>query len=303
MPFRKLGRTGVEVSVLAYGGLELYGHAFRGQRGIAADEADAVLRALLESGINYVDTSPDYGQSESYLGEYLSAHRDDWFVASKCGCQVGAREVSQSANDTHDYHPATIIAAAEQSLRRLQTDHLDLVQLHMNPSRTVLESTGAVEALLDLQQQGKTRFIGCSSGLPELMDHIDMGVFDVFQLPYSGLDREHEHAISVAAGEGSGVVIRGSFGTERPSAASRPKRLDWHTLESDVFVDLRGGMSVYEFMLRFTISHPDVTAAIIGTKRPVALASNVAAATRGRLPPDVYENAKRLFDLLGSNAT
>jgi aryl-alcohol dehydrogenase-like predicted oxidoreductase len=62
-------------------------------------------------------------------------------------------------------------------------------------------------------------------------------------------------------------------------------------------------MSVYEFMLRFTISHPDVTAAIIGTKRPVALASNVAAATRGRLPPDVYENAKRLFDLLGSNAT
>jgi aryl-alcohol dehydrogenase-like predicted oxidoreductase len=184
----------------------------------------------------------------------------------------------------------------------LRTDHLDLLHIHMNPSRTVLESTGAVEALLDLQKRGMTRFLGCSSGLPELVDHIDMDVFDVFQLPYSGIDRQHENAISDTARSGAGVVIRGSFGTDRVSAASRPRRLDWSVLESDTFAALRGSMSAHEFMLRFTISHPDVTTAIVGTKRPDELASNVAAATQGPLAPDHYEAAKQFFASLGSTA-
>lgn len=303
VPRRVLGRTGVEVSTLAYGGLELYGPPYRTQPGVTVEEADAVLRALLDSGVNYVDTAPDYGESEAYLGKYLSEFREEWFIASKCGCPTGQREQSVTTSDAHpahDYRPASIVAGVEQSLHRLRTDYLDLVQIHMNPSRHVLESTGAVETLQDLQTQGKVRFIGCSSVLPELNDQVGMGVFDVFQVPYSGIDRQHENAVTEAARSGAGVVIRGSYGTNRSSAARRPRRLDWTVLEGPVFLELRDGMSPFEFLLRFTISHPDGTAAIVGTKSPVELASNVAAVKRGPLTADTYEEAKRLFTELGS---
>lgn len=304
IPLRKLGRTGAEVSVLAYGSLELYGPPFRGQPGVTAEEVDAIMRALIDSGVNYVDTGPDYGQAEETIGKYLSAHRDDWFIASKCGCVETDMDQPRAVGDPippHDYRPATIIANVEESLRRLRTDHLDLLQIHMNPSRTVLESLGTVEALLTLQEQGKTKFIGCSSGLPELRDHIEMGVFDAFQLPYSAIDRQHERAISDAVASGAGVVTRGAFGPDRASAALRPGRLEWSVLDSPAVLELRDGMSPYEFMLRFTISHPDVTAAMVGTKRPSELASNIAAVSRGPLAPDVYERTKALLQSLGSS--
>ena len=74
-----------------------------------------------------------------------------------------------------------------------------MVQFPGGPSKEELEKNGAVEALLDLKREGKVRFIGISSVLPNLADHIAMGVFDVFQIPYSALERKHEEAISQAA--------------------------------------------------------------------------------------------------------
>ena len=86
----------------------------------------------------------------------------------------------------------------------MRTDHLDLVQFHISPSRDTLEENGAVDALIELRDEGKTRFIGMSGTLPNLVDHIDMGVFDAFQIPYSALERDHEDAIHDAAVAGLG---------------------------------------------------------------------------------------------------
>jgi aryl-alcohol dehydrogenase-like predicted oxidoreductase len=85
-----------------------------------------------------------------------------------------------------------------QSLARMKTDHLDVVQFHASPSQQTLEEHGALDALLDLREAGKVRFIGMSGTLPHLTDHIEMGVFDVFQIPYSAVEREHEAAIATA---------------------------------------------------------------------------------------------------------
>ena len=92
---------------------------------------------------------------------------------------------------------------------RMKTDHLDVVQFHSSPSRQTLEEHGGLEALLELKEAGKVRFIGMSGTLPHLSDHIAMGVFDVFQIPYSAVEREHEAAIASAAQKGAGIVIRG----------------------------------------------------------------------------------------------
>ena len=120
------------------------------------------------------------------------------------------------ARRPHDYSYANVRDGVLQSLRRLRTDHLDLVQFHLSPSREVMEADGGIDALRQLQQEGHVRFIGSSSTLPHLPDHIAMGVFDAFQVPYSLLDRSHEDAIASAADAGAGVIIRGGVARGQP---------------------------------------------------------------------------------------
>ena len=220
---RPLGRTGADVTILGYGAMELRGQP-RGPA-IDDDEAGKLLGAVLDSGINLIDTSIDYGRSEELIGRYIGHRRDEYFLASKCGCLL-----EQPAGATppypHDYSPGNVRAGIEQSLRRLGTDRLDLVQVHMSPSRAQLEADHTVETMLSLRDEGKVRFIGMSGILPNLPDHIAMGVFEVFQIPYSAVQREHEELITAAAARGAGTLIRGGAARgapaeERPGARGR----------------------------------------------------------------------------------
>jgi aryl-alcohol dehydrogenase-like predicted oxidoreductase len=301
---RTLGDTGAKVTILGYGAMELRGQP-RGPE-IADGDAGRLLNAVLDGGINLLDTSPDYGRSEELIGTYVGHRRDEFFLASKCGCLL---EVPADATPPypHDYRPENVRADVEQSLRRLLTDHLDLVQVHMSPSKATLEENHTVETLKDLQAEGKVRSIGMSGILPNLPDHIAMGVFDVFQIPYSAVQRNHEELITAAADAGAGTLIRG--GAAR-GAASADK--NWRTgpLSQDPGVGQRNwetsgiagllseaGMSNMEFVLRFTLSHPGLSTTIVGTSNPVHLAGNIAVAERGPLPADLYEEAKKRLPL------
>ena len=301
LPKRQLGRTGLQVTTLGYGGLELSGRpssrpAEVRNRDITEAEAERILNAVLDAGINYLDTAIDYGLSEERIGKYVAHRRSEYVLASKCGCIVGAQPTA-SARGGHVYTPENILAGVEQSLRRLRTDYLDVVQFHSSPSRAQMEEHGGLEALMDLKRQGKARFIGVSGELPHLREQIAMGVFDVFQISYSGLEREHEELMSEAARAGAGVVVRSGVGRGSPGKQAGDLWEAWQKAEVD---DLLGEMSPMEFMLRFTITHPDLHTTIVGTTNPAHLADNVRAATRGPLPRDLYEEAKRRFAAMGS---
>jgi aryl-alcohol dehydrogenase-like predicted oxidoreductase len=151
-------------------------------RDVTEEQSERILNAVLDAGINYIDTSIDYGLSEERIGRHISGRRSEFFLASKCGCVVGD-QAAPGERLGHVYTPENIIAGVNQSLARMKTDYLDVVQFHGSPSRQELEETGGLDALLDLQKQGKVRFIGMSSTLPNLKDHVDMGAFDVFQIP------------------------------------------------------------------------------------------------------------------------
>jgi aryl-alcohol dehydrogenase-like predicted oxidoreductase len=185
LPKRKLGRTGLEVTMLGYGAMELRG-APRA-RDISESQAETILNAVLDAGINYIDTSIDYGLSEERIGRYIGNRRGSYYLASKCGCLVGAAPAPRGQTSPHVFTRDNVVAGVEQSLRRMKTDYLDLVQFHISPSRQTLEENGALDALLELQAAGKVRFVGMSGTLPHLRDHIAMGVFDVFQIPYSDI--------------------------------------------------------------------------------------------------------------------
>ena len=298
IPTRPLGSTGYDVTILGYGAMELRGLP-RGPE-ISDEDAGRLLNALLDSGINLIDTSIDYGRSEELIGRYVSSRRDEYFLASKCGCLLDLPPDAEPPFP-HDWSAANVRAGIEQSLRRLQTDHLDLLQVHLSPSRERMESDGTIEEMTALRDEGKVRFLGMSGLLPHLPDHIDMGVFDVFQIPYSAVQRDHEQLIARAAEGGAGVLVRGGAARGAPSddkawkvppigLAEGEARERWDEAGID---DLLDGMSRMEFTLRFTLSHPGLSSTIVGTSRLDHLESNVAMASRGPLPPDVYEEAKR----------
>jgi aryl-alcohol dehydrogenase-like predicted oxidoreductase len=293
LPTRTLGRTGIEATVLGFGAMELRGpDSGRRRRPITPEQAGRVLNDVLDQGINYIDTSIDYGTSEEFIGEFISDRRGEYFLASKCGCLVGAPPAAPDQRQSHVFTKENIVAGVEQSLRRMKTDYLDVVQLHASPSMETLEAEDVVATLLELKADGKVRFIGSSSTLPNIAAHVALDVFDVFQIPYSALERDHEAVISEAADHGAGTVIRGGVARGEPGAGNGAEDV-WAAYERADLDALADGASRSEFMLRFTISHPALSTTIVGTLNPDHLAENVVAAKKGPLPADVYAEAKR----------
>jgi aryl-alcohol dehydrogenase-like predicted oxidoreductase len=290
---RTLGRTGLPVTVLGYGAMELRGPAHWRKRDIPESQAGTVLNGVLDAGINFVDTSIDYGTSEELIGKYISGRRSEYFLASKCGCIVDAPQAqTRDQRPSHDFTRENIRRGVENSLRRLKTDYLDLVQFHATPSKQTLEDNESLQEVLDLKQEGKLRFIGMSGTLPNLRDHIAMGVFDSFQIPYSALERDHEDLITQAEEAGAGIVVRGGVAKGDPDAGGHGGQ-PWDLWQKADLDDLLDGMTPTQFLLRFTISHPHMHTTIVGTANPDHLADNVKVAAMGPLPTDVYEEAKR----------
>ena len=293
---RELGRTGLQVTTLGYGAMELRG-APRA-RDITEAQAETILNKVLDAGINYIDTSIDYGLSEERIGRYISHRRSEYYLASKCGCLVGAPAVRGQRN-LHVFTRDNITAGVEQSLVRMKTDYLDVLQFHASPSKQTLEEHDALDAVLALKRAGKVRFVGMSSTLPHLADHIAMGVFDVFQIPYSAVEREHEAVISAAAQSGAGIVIRGGAAKGAPSGAGQTGT-QWERWQKARLDDVLEGMTPMEFILRFTFTHPDMATNIVGTINAEHLQNNINALLQGLLPPNVYAEAKRRLAAAGS---
>ena len=300
LPKRTLGRTGLEVTTLGYGAMELRG-APRG-RDVTEEQAERILNAVLDAGINFIDTSIDYGLAEERIGRYISHRRSEYFLASKCGCLAGelarnAAPVPPEQRNPHSFTPENIVQGVNQSLERMKTEYLDLVQFHHSPSRAQLNEHGGLEALQALQRQGKVRYIGVSGTMPNLAEQIEMGVFDTFQIPYSALERAHETLIEQASRAGAGIIIRGGAAKGGPGKEQGDFWAAWQRVGID---DLLDGMSRMEFILRFTYTNPDLDTTIVGTINPDHLQGNVNALLAGPLPADVYDEAKRRLAEAGS---
>ena len=292
---RTLGQTGLEVSVLGYGAMELRGPKSPIPKGRPVDrvQAEKVLNSALDSGINLIDTSIDYGESEGLIGKYISHRRDEYLLASKCGCNADTEAVEAGNAPRHIYDRENIIAGVELSLKRMNTDYLDILQFHGSPPPELREE--AVQTLLDLKRDGKTRFTGVSDVLPDVAVFVDMGVLDVFQFPYSALDREHESLITQLSESGTGTLIRGGIARGEPGHGLADPNL-WAAWDTANLDDLLDGMDQFEFLLRFTIGHPDLSTTIIGSMDAGHVAKNVAAASKGPLPDSIRNEVKKRLE-------
>lgn len=287
MRYRTLGRTGIEVSVHCLGTMMF-------QDGCNSDHDDCVriIHAALDQGINFVDTADMYGQGESeeIVGKALRGRRDDIVLATKVHFQMGEGR-NRSGNSRR-----WILKAVEDSLRRLDTDWIDLYQVHFPDHSTDIEETLSV--LCDLVRQGKIRAFGCSNFLAEeiveahhVSERRGLGRFRTAQPPYSILARGIEASLlPVVERYGMGALVwsplafgflTGKHRKDQPidlatgRAALRPAFFDPAIAENAAKLDAVEqlielatsiGCTLPELAVAFTVAHPAVTSAIIGPR-------------------------------------
>ena len=293
LPEDVLGRTGLTVTKLGYGAMEVRGSRIWGGRPIEDAEAETILNAVVDSGITFIDTANDYGRSEEYIGRYLSRRRDEFVLATKCGCTVVRRD-DRTDDTPHVWTRENLFRCLHESLERMRTDYVDVMQLH-NPSVEQCKDGDLVAVLYEMKEQGKVRWIGMSSTTPHLETYIGWGVFDTFQIPYSALEREHEELIQAASDSGAGVIVRGGVARGEPGAGlgEQDRWANWNAAGLDELLD--EGETRTGFLLRFTNAHPGMNTNIVGTSNVDHLQANIAAAARP-LPADTYAEAKKRLD-------
>ena len=296
--WRDLGTTGVKVSPLALGAM-----MFGAWGNPDHDESIAIIHRALDAGINVIDTADVYarGESEEIVGRALKGRRDEVVLATKFHGQMDEDDPNQGGNSRR-----WIMREVESSLRRLQTDHIDLYQVHRPRPETAIDET--LSALSDLVHQGKIRYIGTSTFLPSQIveaqwvadrRHRERPVTE--QPPYSILAREVERDVLPTAQKyGLGVLpwsplaggwLSGRYrrGVEPPVSSRQwrqPARHDPTNPENLRKVEAvyalqdladEAGMSLIHLALAFVLEHPAVSSAIIGPRTFEQLESQLGA--------------------------
>jgi aryl-alcohol dehydrogenase-like predicted oxidoreductase len=280
MHYRTLGRTGIKVSPYALGALALGTSIGNPDH----DDSARIIHKALDAGINFIDTADAYGESEVVVGKALKGRRDSVVLATKFSRPTGDDPNQQGASRRW------IMTAVENSLRRLQTDYIDLYQVHRpDPDTdTDTDTEETLSALSDLIHSGKVRAIGASqtpaSGIIEAQwaaERRGLERFRTEQPPYSILSRGIEREVlPIAQRYGMGILVWGPLAqgmltgrvrkgqqTDLRRAAlfkafSDERRLD--AVEQLIPVAEQAGLRMTHLALAFAIAHPVVTSAIIG---------------------------------------
>jgi predicted aldo/keto reductase-like oxidoreductase len=256
MKYVQLGKTGLRISQVGFGGIPI-------QR-ITPEEARILMQAVTEAGINYIDTAKAYTVSESYIGQAIAGMRDKFVLATKSM----ARTKEAMAADIQD------------SLNRLQTDYIDLYQVHnpnMEQLRTVCAPGGALEALLEAKAAGKIRHIGQTAHSVAVFETgLSMDWVETIMFPYNIVETQGEALMHRCAEQNVGFIAM------KPLAG--------------------GALEDAKLAMRFICANPDVTVVIPGMYSPAEVTENVAAAEDTTPLTDAeQEKLRTIRNELGSN--
>ena len=273
MRLRSLGRSGLQVSELALGTVELgmaYGIPQPGEAPVP-DEAEAalILQRAVDAGITLIDTARAYGLAEERIGRALGHRRHEIVLASKFTL-VGPDRSVLRGDDLRRHFWASL----EASLVALRTDHLDVYQVHAGADPAILGDGVIVELLSAAKAQGKIRLAGLSAyGVALPLAGLASGGFDVLQVAYNVLDRRMEAAVfPQAQAQGVGVIVRSALlkGALTERGDHLPDHLAPLREASQTFRrlarELPGRPTPVQAALRFCLAHPAVSAALIGVR-------------------------------------
>src|SRR5450755_2012872 len=303
MEYRQLGRSGLRISRLTLGTMSFAGHGqFRNVGEVDLAGARRQIAMAMDTGVNLIDTADIYsnGASEEVVGEAVKGRRDQLLLATKARFPMGSGPNDAGLSRHH------LIEACEASLRRLQTDHIDLYQVHEWDGQTPLEET--LSALDHLRQSGKVRYVGCSNFAGwhvmkalGIANRTALPAFVSQQVYLSLQERSAEYEIVPSAiDQGLGLLIwsplaggllSGKYRRGAPPPAGSRHAGEWSeppiydedklydTIEALVEIAAHRGVSAAQVALAWVLARPGVTSAIVGARTEEQLADNLAAAT------------------------
>ncbi len=294
-PARDLGDTGLAVSAVGLGTAPL------GYLEASPGRVSALLDRALDLGVNLIDTAACYRRSEELLGAALDGRRDEFVIVSKCGHAADGL-------DAPEWSGELIRASVERSLQRLRTDRIDVMLLH-GCDFHVLRSGEQVGSLRALKAEGKIRFLGYSGDNEAAAYAATLPEIDVVEASVNLCDQANaDLVLPEARRRGKGMIAKRPLAnaawrelSEQPGmyaeyARAYTERLRRMELDPDELgVDGSEERAWPELALRFTLSQPDVSAAIPGTTDPEHLAANVDGARRGPLPPETLRRLRFVF--------
>lgn len=289
MEYRKLGKTGLDVSVIGIGTAELgmdYGIPVPGAYG-KPDKKDAeeIINKAIDSGINLFDTAPSYGSSEELLGSLLTSK--DCYIATKVNVPDRSKEMFISVE-----------ASVKNSLKRLRRDCLDIIQIH-NATADIIKNTQMPQALLKLKEKGLIRFIGASVYEPaDASAAVESGIFDLLQVAYNILDQRMSESIFTKAEESAmGVLGRSAYLkgvlTEKSSYLSQEHRFLKDAAAGIIDkARLKGPSELANYALRFCLSCQNIDSVLIGVRAAEELEFALGCEKEARLPKEITHSLK-----------
>ena len=296
MDKRTLGRTGIEVTRLGLGLAEI---SRQEQRGGETADSSHVLNLALDIGINFLDTAACYASTEALIGSAVSHRRDEFFLASKCGHAVDT--------DAESWTAEVIAESVDRSLRRLNTDYLDILQLH-SCDLDVLNRGEVIEAVISARDQGKTRFIGYSGDNDAALWAAASGIFDTLQTSFSLVDQSARRELLTAARAAEmGIIIKRPVGNGAWGHASSPyPYADEYFRRAQIMKEMGPIPSEPEdpilLAMGFLFAHDEVDTAIAGTHNPAHLRGNVEMLANDLpIPAEAVEELHRRFDAVGAD--
>ncbi len=277
MEKRTLGKTGMNVSVLGFGGAEI------GYQSVPLATVSKLLNSALDAGLNIIDTAECYPRGEELVGEAVSARRGEFFLFTKCGHDP----------DSDHWNPKKMAEQIDRGLQRLKTDRVDLLQLH-SCTEEKLRQGDVIEVVQRARDAGKTRFIGYSGDGPAALHAVESGLFDTLQISVSIADQEGiDLAIPAARAKGMGIIAKRPIANTAWKYTSKPQPYHqpyWERLGSLNYEFLNGDFqNAVSVALRFTLAVPGVDTAIVGTTQPDRWRQNAELLQAGALDPQQFQ--------------
>ena len=263
----------MQVSVLGFGGAEI------GFEAAPQDDVDILLNAAIDAGLNVIDTAECYADSEAKIGAAVAHRRSDFFLFTKCGHSSGF--------EMPDWDPKMLAMTIDRSLQRLQTDCVDLVQLH-SCSEAILRQGDVIEVLQRAKEAGKTRYIGYSGDTTDALYAVESGAFDSLQTSVNIADQEClTLTLPKALANGMGVIAKRPVANVAWRSGANPPTNGYYQTYWERLKKLKYGFLTDEdavsTALRFTLSQAAVNVAIVGTKNPSRWVVNSEYAKKGPL--------------------
>ena len=284
MEKRRFGKTDMNVSVLGFGGSEI------GYEQSSLSSVRKLLNRALDAGVNVIDTAECYVTSEELIGKAISARRGEYYLFTKCGHERGW--------SYPDWRPTSLWKSLERSLRRLKTDHVDLLQLH-SCSEDELHKGDVIDFLKRARERGYTRFIGYSGDSQAALHAVNSGEFDTLQTSINIADQEAlDLTLPLAKKRNVGVIAKRPVANVAWAAGGRPPLngyayLYWERLQKLKYDFLRGDLrDSVATALRFVLTVPGVHTAIVGTTKPERFSENALALEMGSLNGEVFEQVR-----------